>query len=151
MNALPVDSPEILVTLLSQWHNISLDHKPTKADFPFDALVMNHPGLLWAEKTDESDLDLRFIKTGPEIIRRFGIRSPGAIGSETMSPSDFTNLPGNFGDCLISGRPHYLDFTSSNYGEAPMQYRRLMLPLFDRQGIATSLLGSYVWVDDYPT
>lgn len=147
MYTLPQDAPDRLRALLAQWHDIAKDHKPTKWDLSFDALLSDHPGLFWVERTDESphDFDLRLIKAGPEVIRR---NKPGILEkkySELLGENAFSYVPEIFGGCLSDGQPHYWDILSAEYGERATQYQRLLLPLFDDQGVAVSLLGSAVY------
>lgn len=150
MYTIPEDAPDSLHSLLAQWQNIANDHRPTKRDLPFDELLTDHPGLFWVERTDGSqhDFDLRFINAGPEVIRR---NQPGVLKkmySEFLSESAFSFVPDIFGGCLSSGRPHYWDIIASEYGIGPVQYQRLLLPLFDSCDVGVSLLGSGVYSEE---
>lgn len=150
MFTLPDDAPTSLADLLSKWLDISQSHKPTKSDLRFDELVKEHGGLFWVERTDESplDFDLRFIATGPEVKKRNRDELDGKLYSEVLSPRAFSYVPGIFGNSLYTGTPHYWDITSVEYGKEAVWYRRLLLPLFDYQGLAVSLLGCIVWGEE---
>ncbi|MEO9651911.1 MAG: hypothetical protein ABJ360_25115 [Roseobacter sp.] len=147
MYTLPDDAPDILHELLQMWHEVSKDHKPSKRDLPFDDLVGEHPGLFWVERTDQSpmDFDLRFIKAGPEVLRRNKPGALEAVFSEILSANTFSFIPDIFGGCLRNGEPHYWEIIASEYGKLPLRYQRLVLPLFDEAGVAVSLLASSVY------
>ncbi|MFK7881833.1 PAS domain-containing protein [Roseobacter sp.] len=149
MQKLPDDAPDVLVALYNAWQAIRVSRPPTKADFPFEKVAREHPGLFWVERTDatQHDVDFRFIAVGSEVGKRNGRKLVGTAYSEVMNERTLNRVARVFPQQLARGEPHYWDIITTDYGEEPVQYQRVLLPLFDDNGTAVSLLGSCVWKD----
>ncbi|MEP5761868.1 MAG: hypothetical protein ABJ327_21670 [Litoreibacter sp.] len=149
MYTLPDDAASSLSQLLEMWHGISANRLPNKHDMQFDALVSDHPGLFVVKQTDQgwAEVDFEILNAGPELIRHNNRMMIGSLVSEVLSVSTFSYVPEIFQNCLNNGEPHYWEIMIREYGEPPFQYQRLALPLFDEQGVGTSILGSCVYFD----
>ena len=44
----------------------------------------------------------------------------------------------------MTGKPQYWEFVNSLYGSPPVEYSRLLLPLYNEAGQVICLLGSWV-------
>ncbi len=151
---LPERAPQQLHKLLEHWNALSQTRPPREPDFPFDDLVKAHPGLilLKPEWDKKGNLDLRYIRVGPEHNRRNQTEIEGELCSQMLYPHQFDRFVEVYGEVMESGRPHYWEIANTVFGTPPQEYVRLLLPLYDDEGRFAAFLGDCVWQDpDDPT
>lgn len=152
MYTLPSDAPSKLKNLLKRWQDVAKDHPPTQRDLPFDGLVGEHPGLMLVEPvtSDKGITDLNHVRAGPAHVLHTGAKLQGKFYSQTLSPKVFERMVAVYRAVLETGEPHYWQRINGVYGAPPVEFSRLLLPLYDDRGEAECLIGSWVWKDDLP-
>ena len=147
--ALPSDAPDRLLKLYQRWREIAAEHPPHSEDFPFDAMVGEHPGLGLIEPavSPEGRADYFYRRVGPEHKQRTGRKLQGHYFSDVLYAASIPSVMRAYGKVMGSGEPHYWESINLVHGSRPTTYVRLLLPLFDDDCSVTALLGSWVWRD----
>ncbi|NNE21453.1 MAG: hypothetical protein HKN11_02475 [Rhizobiales bacterium] len=150
MYTLPNDAPDRLVVLLKYWQNTADHHPPTQHDLSFDELVDEHPGMMLIElvRSDDRGLDLKHVRVGPAHFRHTGQQLEGKLYSQTLYPKVLDRMIAVYQAVLETGEPHYWQRINGVFGAPPVEFSRLLLPLYDDEGNAHCLIGSWVWKDD---
>lgn len=150
MYTLPKDAPGELRKLLKRWQDIAKHHRPKQSDLSFDDMVGEHPGLMLVEpvRSDERIVDLNHLRVGPAHLRRTGAQLEGKLYSQTLYPKVLDRMIAVYRSVLETGEPHYWQRINGVYGAPPIEFCRLLLPLYDDHGKAECLIGSWVWNND---
>ena len=147
---LPPDAPLALMILLQRWQQIAAERLPRGEDFPFDALVADHPGLGLIEPavSPEGRPDYRYCRVGPAHKRRTGRSLEGKLFRDVLHAASIPRVLQIYDEILAQGQPHYWESINLVHGAKPLAYGRLILPLFGEDGKASHLLGCWIWRDD---
>lgn len=152
MYTLPSDAPSRLNKLLKRWQDVAKHHPPTRDDLSFDDLVADHPGLMLIEPVWSGNgiTDLNHLRVGPEHALRTGGQLQGRLYSQTLDQKVHERMVAVYRTVLETGEPHYWQRINGVYGAPPVEFSRLLLPLYDDHGQPECLIGCWVWKDDLP-
>ncbi len=147
---LPPAAPEPFHQLLDRWQVLSGERHPTEADFPFDDMVGDFPGLGLVEPavSPEGRLDYCYRRVGPAHQQHTGWMLEGRLFSDLIPARAAERVIQTYIDIFASGEPHYAESINLIHGALPLTYVRLLLPLFDGEGRVVRLLGCWVWRDE---
>ena len=99
-------------------------------------------------RSAEGLVDLMHVRVGPAHRAHTGAELEGKLYSETLDAKTFNRMIAVYRTVLETGEPHYWERIDGVYGAPPVEFCRLLLPLYDPQGEAECLLGSWVWKDE---
>ncbi len=144
---LPTDAPQRFQSLLAKWQNVFADHRPTKADLPFDKLVVDHPGLAYIRPVFEAIrlVDLGYDRVGPDYKKHMNFDPTGLTYADFVRQKLRERCLLVFGSSMESGLPHYWHVSNLVHGYASSDYERLLLPLYDADGDFDLFLIDCVW------
>ena len=144
---IPDDIAEPLAQLLRLWTTISADHRPTEADFPFDSLVSDNPGLALIDIVERpmGKMDFRYRRVGPAHSANTGWNIEGRFVSEVVHPHIFRRTVVTYQRIQKTATPHYWQMINVLHGAPPVAYERVILPLFDNNASVSKLLGLWEW------
>lgn len=99
-------------------------------------------------RSDDRGLDLKHVRVGPAHFRHTGQQLEGKLYSQTLYPKVLDRMIAVYQAVLETGEPHYWQRINGVFGAPPVEFSRLLLPLYDDEGNAHCLIGSWVWKDD---
>lgn len=105
---LPPDAPAPLRDLLSRWQAIAAERLPMEADFPFDALVGDFPGLGLVEPavSPEGRLDYCYRRVGPSHQQHTGWAFEGRLFSDLIPARAAERVIQTYIEIFATGEPH---------------------------------------------